>query len=188
MRQADQPKDGSWRPNSSPHWAEAERRGEEGSGGGEKRGRARTEEAELAGVDLDEHVLAAHRGGRRPGRASDRRRGRGEIAAAPGRSARGGGGWRLRPAGCGRAGGRLSVVLASEKKGGHGLTGTPLRLHSESPRRASRLAVSGFRRRETQCGALLGFWRSRAIGARFCRGRAQGCDDRISDRRILVGS
>jgi hypothetical protein len=37
-----------------------------GRGQGTRR-RARTEEAELAGVDLDEHVLAAHR--RLPGRA-----------------------------------------------------------------------------------------------------------------------
>ena len=94
MRQADQPRDGSWRPNSSPHWAEAERRGEEGSGGGEKRGRARTEEAELAGVDLDEHVLAAHRGGRRPGRASGSgRTGRRRSSGL------GGGGWGLRAGG-----------------------------------------------------------------------------------------
>ena len=94
MRQADQPRDGSWRPNSSPHWAEAERRGEEGSGGGEKRGRARTEEAELAGVDLDEHVLAAHRGRRRPGRASGSgRTGRRRSSGL------GGGGWGLRAGG-----------------------------------------------------------------------------------------
>jgi hypothetical protein len=51
--------------------AGAERRGGINRGTRREEGAARTEEAELAGVDLDEHVLAAHRR-RQPARPRER--------------------------------------------------------------------------------------------------------------------
>ena len=63
----------------SPHWAG--RPGAERRDQGETRKGARIEEAELAGVDVDEHALAAHRGCRL-GHTSDGEQG--EIAAVLG--------------------------------------------------------------------------------------------------------
>jgi len=72
MLQANQPRDGSWQLNSSLHWAGAERRDQ-----GEMRKGARTEEAELVGVNFDEQLPAQR--GCRPGHTSEG--GQGELVA-----------------------------------------------------------------------------------------------------------
>ena len=83
-------------------------------------------------------------------------------------------------AACGRAGGRLSVVLASEKKGGHGLTGT-----RDGTGVGDATSARPFRDfgAETQCGALLRFWR-RANGAGFLSDEPEEFRNLTSDKQV----